>query len=105
MYSDRNNCRSLKCFSLHVYIPNHAFHYAKFQYRNLEAVEKLVTIVPDKFEDPLADVNGGFDCIVLVTVFEHLDEPERVVRYLTDRLNPGGVFVFDYVYGRDIITQ
>ena len=30
-------------------------------------------------------------------MFEHLDEPLFVAKYLLDRLNPGGLFVFDYI--------
>lgn len=76
-------------------IPNYPFHYAKYLYRNEPDVE-FVTIESEDFGDPLGQI-GGFDVIVLTTVLEHLDAPLFVVGYLLNRLEPGGLFVFDYV--------
>ena len=74
-------------------IPGHAFHYARHVYGN-DAEAELAVI--DDFEDPLAEVEGGFDLVIVQTVFEHLDHPRSVAEYLVDRLKPGGLLWFDY---------
>lgn len=76
-------------------IPNYPFHYAKYLYRNDTDV-KFVTIEAEDFFNPLKE-EGGFDVIILTTVFEHLDDPLFVAEHLLDRLNPGGLFAFDYI--------
>ena len=76
-------------------IPTFPFHYAKYLYRADTGVD-LVTIDAVDFANPLGD-RAAFDVILLTTVFEHLDEPLRVYEYLLARLNPGGLFVFDYI--------
>ena len=78
-------------------IPNYPFHFAKYLYRNEPNVE-FVTIEAQDFGDPLGQMTG-FDVILLTTVLEHLDAPLFVVRYLLNRLKPGGLFVFDYIRG------
>jgi 2-polyprenyl-3-methyl-5-hydroxy-6-metoxy-1,4-benzoquinol methylase len=72
-------------------IANFPFHFARHVY----AGEAEFPVIED-FDDPLRDVGGTFDVIVLQEVFEHLDQPRRVAEYLTGRLAPGGVFAFDY---------
>ena len=76
-------------------IPNYPFHYAKHLYRNDPDVQ-FVTIDAEDFSDPLEE-EGNFDAIILTTVFEHLDDPLFVAQYLLGRLNPGGLFAFDYI--------
>jgi len=79
-----------------VDLPNFPFHYAKYLYRG-ESSAKLVTINESDFRDPLQACSEKFDTIILTTVLEHLDDPLFVVRYLFDRLECGGVFLFDFV--------
>jgi SAM-dependent methyltransferase len=76
-------------------LANFPFHYAKYLYRNDRGVT-LHTIVPEKFEDPLgSDIT--YDVVIVINVFEHLDEPLRVAEYLLSRIAPGGLLVFDYL--------
>ena len=88
----------LKCSFVLADIPNFPFHYAKYLYRHDAEVE-FATIGPEEFRAPLAGLEGDarFDVIIVTTVFEHLDDPPFVARYLLDRLNPGGLLVFDYI--------
>jgi len=72
-------------------IPNFPFHYA----RHLYTGEAELPVLED-FDDPLHDVEGRFDLIVLQEVFEHLDEPRRIAEYLVAHLRPGGSFAFNY---------
>jgi SAM-dependent methyltransferase len=78
-------------------IPGFPFHYARHAYGRDAAVERFVTISPDRFDDPLAGVDGRFDLIVIQEVFEHLDHPHFVAGYLLERLEPGGILLFDYL--------
>jgi 2-polyprenyl-3-methyl-5-hydroxy-6-metoxy-1,4-benzoquinol methylase len=78
-------------------IPSFPFHYARHVYAHEASVEQFVTIWPDRFEDPLAGVDGEFDMIVVQEVFEHLDRPRFVARYLLERLRQGGILIFDYI--------
>ena len=78
-------------------IPNFPYHFARYAYaRDLE-VEKMIVIDAGKFDDPLAEIEGTFDMIMILTVFEHLHKPRMMAEYLLDRLNKGGYFVFDYI--------
>ncbi|MDX9860732.1 MAG: class I SAM-dependent methyltransferase [Rhodospirillales bacterium] len=76
-------------------IANFPFHCARYLYRHDEDVA-FHTIRPDRFRDPLESTKG-FDVVILTTVLEHLDDPVFVADYLLARLNPGGLFVFDYI--------
>jgi 2-polyprenyl-3-methyl-5-hydroxy-6-metoxy-1,4-benzoquinol methylase len=78
-------------------IPNFPFHYARHAYALEASVERFATIWPDRFDDPLAGVDGEFDTIVVQEVFEHLDRPRFVADYLLERLRSGGILIFDYV--------
>jgi SAM-dependent methyltransferase len=50
-----------------------------------------LAVCPDPYRLPSNSVfDTGFDAIVAKEVVEHLDEPERWARSLTDRLEPGG---------------
>jgi 2-polyprenyl-3-methyl-5-hydroxy-6-metoxy-1,4-benzoquinol methylase len=77
-------------------IPGFPFHYARHVY-GADAGAEFVCITPDRFADPLQGLEGQFDLIVLLEVFEHLDEPRRLAGYLLDRLAPGGLLHFDYI--------
>jgi 2-polyprenyl-3-methyl-5-hydroxy-6-metoxy-1,4-benzoquinol methylase len=85
----------LDCTWVLADIPNYPFHYAKYLYRN-DAEVDYVTISADAFDDPLGSADT-YDMVILTTVLEHLDEPIRICDYLIDRLNPGGMLVFDYI--------
>jgi 2-polyprenyl-3-methyl-5-hydroxy-6-metoxy-1,4-benzoquinol methylase len=78
-------------------IPNFPFHYARHAYALEASVERFATIWPDRFDDPLAGVDGEFDMIVVQEVFEHLDRPRFIAGYLLERLRSGGILIFDYV--------
>jgi SAM-dependent methyltransferase len=75
-------------------IPGFAFHYARHAFARDAQTE--LAVIRD-FDDPLAEVGGGFDVIIVQTVFEHLDNPRQTAEYLLDRLNPGGLIWFDYI--------
>ena len=75
-------------------IPGFAFHYARHLYGS-DAEADLVLI--EDFAEPLRGTDREYDLIILQTVLEHLDHPAAVVRYLLDRLRPGGLLWFDYV--------
>lgn len=74
-------------------IPNFPFHYAGHIYARDNAAEFAYI---EDFSDPLRDVQGSFDLIIVQEVFEHLDAPSRVARQLVERLAPGGALLFDY---------
>jgi SAM-dependent methyltransferase len=77
-------------------IPNFPFHYSRHTYgRDREA--SFCLIAEDLFDDPLRNVQGQFDLIIIHEVFEHLHKPRHLAEYLLRRLNPGGLFFFDYV--------
>ncbi len=55
--------------------------------------------IPVSFASELAQVEGEFDTIVSLDVFEHLAEPEPVIESLVDRLAPGGRAIFTAYFG------
>jgi 2-polyprenyl-3-methyl-5-hydroxy-6-metoxy-1,4-benzoquinol methylase len=77
-------------------IPGFPFHYARHVY-GADVGVGFVCITPECFADPLHGVEGQFDLIILLEVFEHLDEPRQRAGYLLDRLAPGGLLHFDYI--------
>lgn len=78
-------------------IPTHAYHYALYSYHKDADIENMVVIQENMFDNPLKDVDGLFDIIFINTVFEHLQNPLHIARYLHQRLKPGGYLVFDYI--------
>jgi SAM-dependent methyltransferase len=71
-----------------------AFHYAacRFaQYANVTAIPLL----PE--ENLLLQMDSKVDVIFCVTVLEHLNKPLKTMKILYDTLNPGGIFIFDYI--------
>lgn len=94
-YCYRNFFSHMDCRWTLVDIPNYPFHYARYLYRNDAEVE-FITINAEDFSNPLGET-ANFDVVILTTVLEHLDEPYFVTEYLLERLNKGGIFVFDYI--------
>ena len=82
-------------------IPTFPFHYARHAYAH-DAEASFVTITEERWDDPLRDA-GTFDLIIVQEVFEHLHAPRRMAEYLLDRLNPGGLFTFDYIRKDDAL--
>jgi hypothetical protein len=76
-------------------IPSFPFHYSKYLYGDDENIS-FITINEDDFLNPLKGVSG-YDMIIITSVFEHLDNPLFIQEYLFDRLNSGGLLVFDYI--------
>ena len=77
-------------------IPNFPFHYTRHTCaRDREASFCLIN--EELFDDPLRNVAGKFDIVIIHEVFEHLHKPRHLAQYLLDRLNPGGLFFFDYM--------
>ena len=75
-------------------LPNFPFHYAKYIYRNDPV--KFHTINSDNFSNPLPE-GINYDFVVIVNVFEHLDDPIRFVKYLMPLLSKDAIIVFDYL--------
>jgi 2-polyprenyl-3-methyl-5-hydroxy-6-metoxy-1,4-benzoquinol methylase len=67
------------------------FHYAKFSLANYGVktynVEPYKTV---KFDDK-------FDAIFIITVLEHLPDPDQVIKSLTEALERDGRLFFDYI--------
>jgi len=78
-------------------IENYAYHCSRFLFASDEDIEKMILIKPSDFDDPLNKVEGQFDVVILMTVFEHLHKPRHIAEYLMSRLKEGGLFVFDYI--------
>ena len=55
--------------------------------------------IPVRFESSLEDVDGEFDTIISLDVFEHLAEPEPVIEDLVSRLAPGGRLIVTAAFG------
>jgi len=77
-------------------IPNFPFHYTRHTCAQ-DREASFCLIKEELFDDPLRNVAGQFDLIVIHEVFEHLHKPRHLAEYLLNRLNPGGLFFFDYV--------
>ena len=93
----RSYLNHLPCTWILADLPNFPFHYAKYTYHQDNCIERFVTIDAERFRDPLHDVQGSFDFIVIQEVFEHLDDPVFIASYLIDRLKDGGHLLFDYI--------
>lgn len=78
-------------------IPNFPFHYARHVYAKDVEIEQFITITEPLFDDPLKDVSGNFDLIIVQEVFEHLHKPRYIAEYLVKRLNSQGLLLFDYM--------
>ncbi|XXJ21165.1 class I SAM-dependent methyltransferase [Desulfovibrio caledoniensis] len=78
-------------------IENFPFHYARHRFARDENVEAVHLIAPEHYEDPLHDLDGRFDMIIVLTVFEHLHSPLVTLKHLISKLKSGGLLVFDYI--------
>jgi SAM-dependent methyltransferase len=73
-----------------------SFHYAAFKFRTRPNV--VPTLLQPEHRFALS-LDRRVDVICCLQVFEHLQEPRRVVEQLADALQPGGLLVFDYFRG------
>lgn len=55
--------------------------------------------IPVQFSSELDDVEGEFDTIISLDVFEHLARPEPVIEALVGRLAPGGRLIVTAAFG------
>lgn len=78
-------------------IKNISYLFSMYTYRNDCDIERMIVIDEKNADNPLADIEGKFDVIILTTVLEHLHKPKEIVEVLLSHLSRGGVFVFDYV--------
>jgi SAM-dependent methyltransferase len=91
----RNFYAYRKCSWMLADLANFPFHYAKYLYRN-DPKLKFHTIEPSSFDAPLpADVI--FDVVIVVNVFEHLDDPLRAAKYLLSKMSSDALLVFDFL--------
>ncbi len=74
-----------------------SFLYSCYTYYKESSIENLIIIDSDNMDDPLQNIEGSFDVIILTTVLEHVHAPLTVVKMLLSRLKKGGKFVFDYI--------
>lgn len=74
-------------------LPNFPFHYARYLYAGDEQAE---LVVARDVAEPLRDLDGPFDLVIVQEVLEHLDRPRSLAEELLERLAPGGLFWFDY---------
>ncbi len=82
-------------------IPGFLLHYARHVHGH-DAEAQFVVITPDRLADPLADIDGGFDLVIVQEVFEHLHRPRLIAEYLVERLRRGGLILFDYIAGEPV---
>lgn len=63
--------------------------------KNLKSVNKCNVYLRDVITDPISDLDGDFDVIVMQEVIEHLpkDAALRCVKDAFNKLRPGGVFI------------
>jgi 2-polyprenyl-3-methyl-5-hydroxy-6-metoxy-1,4-benzoquinol methylase len=71
-----------------------AFHYAMCRFSAYSNV-KAIPLRPE--QDLLLQLDAKVDVIFCTTVFEHLNQPLRTLEIFLDRLNPGGILIFDYI--------
>lgn len=55
--------------------------------------------IPLRFASELDELDGQFDTIISLDVFEHLAEPEPVIDALVERLAPGGRMIVTAAFG------
>lgn len=70
------------------------FHYAAWKFAEFDHVFPLPLRASDNFALPLDE---KVDAIFCMAVFEHLQTPLEVVTKFHERLNAGGLLIFDYV--------
>ena len=77
------------------------FDFAKWRFRKNRSVS-FVTVTPVSL--PLKE---KYDVITCKQVLEHVSQPLKVIKHLTDHLNSGGWLYLDYVYdpGRENLIE
>ncbi len=78
-------------------IKNISYLFSMYTYRNDCDIERMIIIDEQNADNPLNDIEGKFDVIILTTVLEHLHKPQAIVEMLLNHLTGGGYFIFDYV--------
>lgn len=78
-------------------LKNITFLFSNYMYSSDYAIEKMILINEFNMANPLCNLEGEFDVIILTTVLEHVDSPVNVCKMLLGRLKKGGYFVFDYI--------
>lgn len=74
--------------------------------RNIELPSRLWPCVvgPDGLPDVFMQYDL-FKCALMISVIEHLHNPYEVIQWITDRMEPGGYLLCDYVHGNDHETD
>jgi 2-polyprenyl-3-methyl-5-hydroxy-6-metoxy-1,4-benzoquinol methylase len=75
-------------------IPQITFHYAKWRLKQNGV--KFVNLDPNR----VPNLATNYDIIILTTVLEHLPQPLKIIKYLTQHLKPEGYLIFDYVLSK-----
>lgn len=73
-------------------IPSYMLHFVHWKFRQTPFVRVLSLNPAD--DTPLAD---SYDVIACMTVLEHVPGPLALIKHLYERLNPDGIFMFDYI--------
>jgi len=77
-------------------IASFPFHYARHVYAHDQEVTTTL-ITEDLFDDPLKNIEGDFDLIIMQEVFEHLHKPMHIAQYLHQKIRKNGLLFFDYI--------
>lgn len=73
-------------------IPHLLFHYSRWKFRNDDFV--TMTAIEPNDDAPL---QGRFDTVFCLEVFEHLPRPLATLAHFHRVLKPGGHLIFDYI--------
>ena len=49
--------------------------------------------------------SGPYKCALMISVIEHLPNPYEAIQWITDRMEPGGYLLCDYIQGNDHETD
>lgn len=71
-----------------------AFHYAGYRFRAYPQVIPHLLTPQEAF---IPTLEGAFDLIFCMTVYEHLNQPLAVTQWFHEHLQQGGLLVFDYI--------
>ena len=74
-------------------IRSFTYHYSKYRLKQHNV--RFIDVIP--YELPALE--DRYDTIFLMTVLEHLPDPEKVIRLLTEHLKVPGYLIFDYALG------
>lgn len=78
-------------------IPSHAFLFTKYTYSKDPGKIVFHDILPENMNAPLNTDDSYYDAIYCNMVYEHLNAPLEVSKFLLSKLKPGGIFIFDYI--------